>query len=205
MWSLPRRWSCSGRGWTHPRHDWKISNPFGNETPGVPEERISNPFGNATPGVPEERVTHLPFGSSHFFRKREVRAISPMGIMSDVDTSSGHNCWTPTLYLTMPLDQDDARTTAATRREILASIAELLERLRSLDVADESAATSARSSAIRVGSRVKIIIRGKWHGRVGQIISPHGTQFWNIRLDRLEGEPMSFIIHKKTSSLELLD
>lgn len=92
---------------------------------------------------------------------------------------------------------------AATRRELLEEIGALLGRLRELDLREGDSGTASLPT-IRTGSRVEVIVRDKWHGRVGEVIGPHGRTYWNVRLDRVEGETMSHIIHKKGTSLRLL-
>ena len=56
----------------------------------------------------------------------------------------------------------------------------------------------------RYGARVRITIRDQCYGRHGVLSLPHGSQFWNIRLDRLPTESMQRVIHKKPSSFVVL-
>jgi hypothetical protein len=53
------------------------------------------------------------------------------------------------------------------------------------------------------GKRVRVIVRDKYFGRVGTLISPRGKQYWNVKLEGRDGE-VDKLIFKKQSSLVLI-
>jgi hypothetical protein len=57
---------------------------------------------------------------------------------------------------------------------------------------------------VKVGQRVRITIRDKYYGRYGTIVSPHGTQFWDVRLDPHDGG-VTQVIYKKATSFVAVD
>ena len=70
------------------------------------------------------------------------------------------------------------------------------------DTKEEESYSKRERDELVEGDRVKVIRADKFFGRKGTIISPHGTNYWNIRLDRLENESMNVIIHKMPGSLK---
>lgn len=73
------------------------------------------------------------------------------------------------------------------RDEQLEDIAKLLEelagKLRLLKVTERTERVPSSPPGLRVGQRVLVIQkRSKYRGRKGEILSRHGTMFWNLRL-----------------------
>ena len=101
---------------------------------------------------------------------------------------------------------------SARQSEVLSEVSRLLVILQQLELEDANdsappvppAPPRPPPAEIQPGAWVRITRRDKYHGRLGIVVSRHGTQFWNIRLQRLEGEVMAIIIHKKDHHLVLI-
>ena len=61
-----------------------------------------------------------------------------------------------------------------------------------------------RSHPHKVGDFVRVTRNDEYFGRVGVIISPHGTKYWNVRLQPYENKPPR-IIQKTPKYLDILD
>lgn len=65
--------------------------------------------------------------------------------------------------------------------------------------------TEGRADAeIRVGQKVRITIADRYRGRYGVVVSARGTQYWDIRLDPLDGG-VSQVIYKKSTSFVVVN
>lgn len=103
------------------------------------------------------------------------------------------------------------------RRDELLAVAEALERLaidiREKVAGDEDAEEAPppavpsepeAAGAVGEGQRVRVMIRDRYYGRLGTIIDARGVQFWNIRLDAMDGG-VSVVIYKKASSFRIIN
>ena len=76
--------------------------------------------------------------------------------------------------------------------------------LRELALGRDDGEPPGGPEEVKVGQRVRITIRDKYHGRCGTIVSPHGTHLWDIRLDPLDGG-VTQVIYKKATSFAAVD
>ena len=100
------------------------------------------------------------------------------------------------------------------RQADLEAIADSLERL-ALEIRDVTRKESSGAEdgdggkkempTVQKGQRVRITIRGPYRGRTGTIMGPHGTHFWDIKLDPLDGGIAQVIYKKMTSFVVMQD
>lgn len=109
------------------------------------------------------------------------------------------------------------RSHASKRRSLLQKIKDLVDELAELEI-DEADARGARTADPRTrskskkdptfetGDRVQLIRRRDKHfRRYGCIIGPRGEMYWDIVLDRFEGEPSGPAIYRAATSLRLME
>jgi hypothetical protein len=92
------------------------------------------------------------------------------------------------------------------RRDELMAIALALERL-ALEIreAADGGPSDERPRRLQNGQRARITIKDRYRGRTGTIVNAHPrTNFWNIRLDPLDGG-VPQVIYKKGTSLDVID
>jgi hypothetical protein len=99
------------------------------------------------------------------------------------------------------------------RKDDLLAVASALERLalaireeagQERQGSGESGGAVPNEPAVRVGQRVRVTIADRYRGRTGTIVSAHGQQFWDIRLDPVDGG-ISTVIYKKASSFAVIE
>jgi hypothetical protein len=79
-------------------------------------------------------------------------------------------------------------------------MAKLLVELQALDLQDDAETPNSH----RIGLRVRITRKDGYLNREGEIISPHGTKFWNVRLDKGPSDKMQIIIFKSPKYLQII-
>lgn len=63
---------------------------------------------------------------------------------------------------------------------------------------------SAAAEGLRKGLRVRVTVPDRYRGRVGTLVDPRGSHFWNILLDPVDGG-VALLIYKKTTSFVAVD
>jgi hypothetical protein len=71
-------------------------------------------------------------------------------------------------------------------------------------MARERRAPGSGSPRGMVGKRVRVTIADRYRGRVGTIRGKHGSQYWDICLDPLDGG-VTQVIYKKPTSFVVID
>jgi hypothetical protein len=98
------------------------------------------------------------------------------------------------------------------RQSEVEAIADLLERLAlELRAVARDGATGTQASTdekkadeLTKGMRVRVTRNDQYRGRVGTLMGRHGRQFWDIRLDALDGG-VAQVIYKKPDGFAVIN
>ena len=99
---------------------------------------------------------------------------------------------------------DKAKKTA--RGDILREISRLIDKLADMEVGaeDDDPDDPLLAGGLRIGMRIRVTIKDKYHGRLGTVVGPHGPLYVDLMLDKARYESKPPVIYKMPSSLQVL-